>query len=212
MLMQVMLLLGNTDPTKASGKAILAVQQASQQPLNEQLDTYKTFLENLARIFFDMWKAYKVNGLKVLIDSKDESGNEQKVPFIISQDILKSLKVNIKVDITPRSSYDRYAQEQSLENLMEAEKITFEEYVEALEEDSVMPKAKLEKILKKREEKMQEIQQMEMQANEQQAKLEQQMIIDEKQQTDNEYNSMQAQAENQYNELVNVVGGGNVGM
>lgn len=207
-----MLLLGNTDPTKASGKAILAVQQASQQPLNEQLDTYKTFLENLARIFFDMWKAYKVDGLKVLIETRDEQGNEQMVPYIISQDVLKNLKINIKIDITPRSSYDRYAQEQSLENLMEAEKITFEEYVEALEEDSVMPKAKLEKILKKREEKMQQIQEMEMQANEEQARLEQQMIFDQKRQMDNEYNNMQSQAESQYNELVNALGGGNIGM
>lgn len=190
----------------------MAVQQASQQPLNEQLDTYKTFLENLARIFFDMWKAYKVDGLKVLIESRDEQGKEQMVPYMISQEVLKSLKINIKIDITPRSSYDRYAQEQSLENLMEAEKITFEEYVEALEEDSVMPKAKLEKILKKREEKMQQIQSMEMQANEEQARLEQQMILEQRQQMDDEYNSMQSQAEGQYNELVNALGGGDVGM
>lgn len=180
--------------------------------MNEQLDTYKTFLEDLARIWFDMWKAYKVEGLKVLIETRDKLGNEQMVPYMISQDVLKSLKINIKIDITPRSSYDRYAQEQSLENLMEAEKITFEEYVESLEEDSVMPKAKLEKILKKREEKMQQIQAMEMQANEQQARLEQQMILEQRQQMDNEYNNMQSQAEGQYDELVNALGGGEVGM
>lgn len=198
---------GNTDPTQASGKAILAVQQASQQPLNEQLDTYKTFLEDLARIWFDMWKAYKVNGLQVFVTTTNELGEEEKVPYTISQDILKELKVNIRIDITPRSPYDRYAQEQSLENLMVNQKITFEEYVEALEQDSAMPKNKLEKILKKREEKRKQIQQMELQANQQQAMLEQQMILDEKEQTNNQYNNMQEQAVEQYNNLVNAVGG-----
>lgn len=93
---------GQVDPTKASGKAILAVQQASQQPLNEQLETYKTFLEDLARIYFEIWKAYKVNGLRILITRTDTEGKEEQIPFTISQDMLQELKANIKVDITPR--------------------------------------------------------------------------------------------------------------
>lgn len=200
---------GNTDPTKASGKAILAVQQASQQPLNEQLETYKTFLEDLAKIWFDMWKAYRVDGMKVFASQTDESGKESEMPYFISQDVLKDLKMNIKIDITPRSSYDRYAQEQSLENLMMQNKITFEEYVDALEQDSVMPKTKLEKILKKREENNRKIQQMQMEANKGQAMLEQQMLLDSKQEEDNQYNDMQSEADNQYNDLINIVGGEN---
>ena len=39
---------GNVDPTEASGKAILAVQQANQQPLSEQVENYKTFVEDIA--------------------------------------------------------------------------------------------------------------------------------------------------------------------
>lgn len=154
-----------------------------------------------------MWKAYKVNGLQLLTTTTNELGQEVEVPYTISQDMLKELKVNIKIEITPRSPYDRYAQEQSLENLMINEKITFEEYVEALEQDSVMPKGKLEKILKKREEKKQQIQQMELQANQQQAILEQQMIVDEKNETNKQYDNMQTQAIEQYNNLVNTVGG-----
>ena len=48
---------------------------------------------------------------------------------------------------------------------------------------------------------------MELQANQQQAMLEQQMILDEKEQTNNQYNNMQEQAVEQYNNLVNAVGG-----
>lgn len=197
---------GQVDPTKASGKAILAVQQASQQPLNEQLETYKTFLEDLARIWFEIWKAYKVNGLEVLVTQTDENGQDVKVPFVVSQDMLQELKANIKVDITPRSAYDKYAQEQSLENLMVNQKITFEEYVEALEEDSVMPKHKLEKILKAREEKNAQMLAMQMQAEQMQAEIEQQIARDE--QVANEFNGMDTRANQEYDSLVNTVSGG----
>lgn len=199
---------GQVDPTKASGKAILAVQQASQQPLNEQLDTFKVFLEDLARIWFEIWKAYKVEGIEILLTQKNENGQEQKVPAVISQENLQDLKANIKVDITPRSSYDKYAQEQSLENLMVNEKITFEEYVEALDEDSVMPKHKLEKIIKKREEKQAQISEMEKQAQKMQSELEAQLIMDEQSSKDNELNNMQMQANQRYQELETEITGG----
>lgn len=199
---------GQVDPTKASGKAILAVQQASQQPLNEQLDTFKTFLEDLARIWFEIWKAYKVEGIEILLTQKDENGQEQKIPVVISQENLQDLKANIKVDITPRSAYDKYAQEQSLENLMLNQKITFEEYVEALDEDSVMPKYKLEKIIKKREEKQAQMLEMEKHAQEMQSQLEEQLIMDKQSSKDNEFNDMEMQAEQRYRELENEIAGG----
>ena len=70
----------------------------------------------------------------------------------------------VKVDITPRGAYDRYAQELSLENLMQAGFITFEEYVAALDADSVMPKTKLEDIIRKRKETEAKINEMDIEA------------------------------------------------
>jgi hypothetical protein len=157
---------GNVDPTQASGKAILAVQQASQQPLGEQVENYKTFVEDLARIWFDMWKAYEVNGMNIMYEQKDSEGNIIQEPGIISYETLKQLEPHIKVDITPRGSYDRYAQELSLENLFMNEKITFDEYVESLPADAVMPKATLEKIVTRRKENAQRLTEMQMEANE----------------------------------------------
>ena len=156
---------GSVDPTQASGKAILAVQQATQQPLNEQVDTYKTFIEDLARIYYDMWKAYKINGMQVLLEEKTENGQVIEKPFTIPAEMLKDLDANIKVDITPKSPYDRYAEEQSLENLFMQDKITFEEYVEALPEGSVMPKHILERIIEKRKENEAKMAQMQMEVN-----------------------------------------------
>lgn len=157
---------GNVDPTKASGKAILAVQQASQQPLSEQVENYKTFVEDLARICFDMWKAYEVNGMQIVYEQKDSEGNIMEEQGVITHEQLQMLEPNIKVDITPRSPFDRYAQEQSLENLFLSEKISFEEYVDALPQGSVMTKNVLEIIIEKRKENEQKLTQLQMQAEE----------------------------------------------
>lgn len=166
---------GNVDPTQASGKAILAVQQSAQQPLNEQLNKFKTFLEDMARIWFDIWQTYEIEGLTILkteqVQEEDEFGNinttEREVPYKIPYEVLQKLKVNIKVDVTPKSAYDRFAVEQSLENLMLQQKITFEEYVDALPLDSVMDKQKLQAILKKREDTKKQIQAIQKRAEEQ---------------------------------------------
>lgn len=156
---------GHVDPTKASGRAILAVQQANQQPLSEQVENYKEFIEDIARIWYEIWKAYKVNGMAITYEEHDAEGNIVEVPGVIEYEQIQSLEPNIKVDITPHSPYDRYAQEQSLENLYLADKITFEEYVESLPEGSVMPKNVLEQIIRKRKENEQKITEMQMEAN-----------------------------------------------
>ena len=197
---------GNIDPTQASGKAILAVQQAAQQPLNDQVERYKTFVEDLARIWFEMLQTYFVNGFTTTKEEKDPAtGQVVEVPYTITEDELSNLKLNIKIDITPHSAYDKYAQEQSLENLMMNQLITFEEYVKALSEDSVMPKPKLEKILKDREEAKQRIQQMQMQANALQGAMEEAMIMQE--QNENQIQQMANQAQGINDNVMAMMGG-----
>lgn len=183
---------GTVDPTQASGKAILAVQQATQQPLNEQVNTYKTFIEDEARIWYDMWKAYKVDGMQVMYEQPDGQGGTVEVPGVFTYELLNRLDANIKVDITPKSPYDKFAQEQSIEGLMTNGQITFEEYVEALPEDSVMPKYALETILKKRKEKQAMIDQMSLAAEQMQARLDQSMMR--KDQAMNDIERIQAEA------------------
>lgn len=197
---------GNVDPTQASGKAILAVQQAGQQPLNDQLERYKTYLEDLARIWFEMLQTYFVNGISTTKEEKDPTtGQVVEVPYMISAEELSNLKLNIKIDITPHSAYDKFAQEQSLENLMMNQLITFEEYVKALSEDSVMPKTKLEKILKDREEAKQQIQQMQMQANALQGAMQEAMIMQE--QNGNQIQQMANQAQGINDNAMAMMGG-----
>lgn len=173
---------GNVDPTQTSGKAILAVQQASQQPINSQVKAYKTFIEDIAKIWFEMLKAYSVDGIKLTKEEKDYANDTTyDTQYILSYDELEKLELDIKIDITPKSPYDKYAMEMSLENLLGAGQITFEEYVNALPEDSTMPKTKLKEILKTREEKNKIITEIEKQGNALNGALEQVMIQQEQQ-------------------------------
>ncbi len=171
---------GNVDPTQASGKAILAVQQATQQPLNEQVENYKYFLEDCAKIVFEMIKVYFVEGITLY--SKEETindiGQAETIdkPFKISQNELNKLDIDLKIDITPRSPYDRYALELALENLLIKNYITLEEYAEALPDDSASAKTDLENIIRKRKENRQLIAQMQQEAEALYGAVEQEMI------------------------------------
>lgn len=156
---------GNINPESASGRAILAVQNAQNQPLTDQTVSLKFFIEDLARIWFDMWKTYSQKGLIIEVDNVNPITGQTSVEMQqIPTFILEVLSTNVKVDITPKGAYDKYAQELSLENMFTQGKITFEEYVESLDSDSVMPKIKLENILKKRKEAQQQIDVFEQQA------------------------------------------------
>ncbi len=156
---------GNINPESASGRAILAVQNAQNQPLNDQLIALKSFIEDLARIWFEMWRVYASDGLTIEDEIIDNiTGEKTKKQVTVPKYILETLKTSVKVDITPKGAFDKYAQELSLENLFTNDKITFEEYVEALDTDSVMPKSKLELILNKRKDKQKQIDEIEKQA------------------------------------------------
>lgn len=167
---------GQINPERSSGKAILAIQQASQQPLNEQLENFKYFLEDCAKIIFELIKVYFLNGLKLYrsVDQYNELGNVEtyEEPFSISKKELEEVDVNLKIDITPTSAYDRYAQELSLENLLLKGLITLEEYTDALPDGSAMPKPTLETIIQKRKEARAKIAEIQQQMNTMQSAME----------------------------------------
>ena len=172
---------GNIDVTKTSARAILAVQQAQEQPLNEQLYRFKEFLESIARIYLDMIQNYMINGLVISDDVEqqavDEMGNitteTVTVGIPVSYETLNELKTNVKVDITPTTPFSKLDMEQSLENLFTADKITFEEWVNALPYDSSYPKKRLEEIIKQREQTKKDISMMQQNAQNQMNEIQQ---------------------------------------
>lgn len=155
---------GQINPEQASGKAILAVQQASQQPLVKQLTGLKRFIEDLARIWMDMWTVYTPEGMMLEEDTKDmETGEETTELYKVPASLLESLKTRVKVDITPKGAFDRYARELSLENYLKqgffnAQRVgELKMYAEALPDDSVAPKQELLRICEKIEEEQEKI-------------------------------------------------------
>lgn len=155
---------GGVDPEKTSGKAILAIQQASQQPLVRQLSGLKKFIEDLARIWLDMWIVYTPDGLTLEETQTDSQTNEAYTQLVkIPSTVMKQLQADVKVDITPKSAFDKYAQELSLENLLKGGFFNpqmipqLKLYVNALSDDSVMPKQKLLDIIEQAEEEQRKI-------------------------------------------------------
>lgn len=170
---------GQIQPDEASGKAILAVQRASEQPLNEQSANVLQFIEDIGLIIFDMLKTYS-NDLMVVDESTDAvTGDVVENLVIIPKQILETLKLNIKIDVTPKSAFDKYAQESSIENLTQSQLFLpqnqqlLEDYVSLLDDDSTMPKSKLLDLLKRRKERSKAIEQMELQAQQLKAQAQQ---------------------------------------
>ena len=162
---------GGIDPEKASGKAILAVQQANLQPLTKQSEGLKQCIEDVAKIWLDMWTVYTPNGMKLEEEVTDEETGEKYIQLVdIPASVLENLKGTVKLDVTSRTPYDKYAQELSLENMYKMgafnpQKIAETRlYAEALPDDASMPKQKILEICDKVDEEQQKILQSQLQA------------------------------------------------
>lgn len=155
---------GGVNPEDASGKAILAVQQAAQQPLVKQLTGLKKFIEDIARIWLEMWTVYTPEGMKLEKVITDETTGEEYIELVdVPASVLENLKGTVKVEVTPKGAFDRYAQELSLENLLKGGYFSpqmvgqLRVYANALPEDSTMPKQKLLDICEEIEEEQRKI-------------------------------------------------------
>lgn len=162
---------GGANPEKASGKAILAIQQASQQPMSKQAIALKKFIEDLARIWLDMWTIYTPNGMQLEAKEIDETTNTEYTKLVtVPSAVLKKLKGTVKIDITPDSPYDKYARELSIENLFKNGMFNVQKlselkiYAQLLPDNSTMPKQEILEAIKLMEEEQQKIAQIEAQA------------------------------------------------
>ena len=162
---------GAINPEQASGKAILAIQQASQQPLTKQSVGLKKFIEDIARIWLDMWTVYTQDGMKLEETINDpETGDEYTQIVDVPASMLENLKGTVRIDITPTSPYDKYARELSIENMFKAGMFNSQKlqelkiYTSILPDDSTMPKQDLLEAIKMMEEEQQKIAMIDAQA------------------------------------------------
>ena len=134
--------LGNIDLSRVSGTAAQTVRDQQQLPLNEQQEMYQDFIENVALLWFELWKVYfpmgvEMDGISVMPDE------------------IANILPNVRVDIAEDTALSKMAAQQELTNLFNNGKLTFAEYVEAYPEHSTIPKSVLQEIVNNREMQMQ---------------------------------------------------------
>ena len=176
---------GQVDPESASGRAILAVQQASQAPMTEQKESYKNFIEDIARIWLDYLIVYSEDGVDMEEAITDPASGEEIIQIVnIPQATLQQLNASVKIDITPKSVYDRFAQEQTIENLMlqgffNPQRMgELDIYTKILPDDSVAPKQAIKDAVRYMKEEQMRIAQIQAQAQMMQQRAQEFLMAD----------------------------------
>lgn len=162
---------GDVNPESASGRAILAVQQASKAPLNSQRDELKRVIESIGKIENAYLIAYAGSGIILEEEVKDPATGRTFIqPVRVPASLLKKLQAEVKVDVTPKGVYDKFAQEQTIENFLmngllnpqRASELRI--YAEMLDDDAVTPKLKIIEAVEKMEQKQMQIAQIQARA------------------------------------------------
>jgi hypothetical protein len=153
--------------------------------MTEQKESYKNFIEDVARIWLEYLIVYAENGVQMEEEVTDPNTGEETVQVAnVPQTALRQLQATVRIDVTPKGVYDKFAQEQTLENLFTQGLFAiqrlpeFEAYVEALDDDSVAPKQKLEGILQRMKDEQRRIALIQQQAQLMQQRAQQFLMED----------------------------------
>jgi hypothetical protein len=122
--------------------------------MTEQKESYKNFVEDLARIWLEYLIAYAEGGVNMEETVTDPNTGEETVRVVnVPQSALEQLQATVKIDVTPKSVYDRFAQEQTIENLLlqgffSAQRVgELDIYEKVLDDDAVAPKMKIREAI-----------------------------------------------------------------
>ena len=141
--------LGNVRPDNTS--AILALQESSAVPLEIQKQAFYVFWEDVVRNLIDIMG---VNyGTRQVMSEDDQLA-------IVDFSLLNNLNFNLEVEIGNGAQYSEIAQMQTLDKLVQAGYIDPGDYIDVVPSKYIPQKAKL---LKSYQERMQMMQQMQMQ-------------------------------------------------
>ena len=104
--------------------------------------------------------------------------------------MLEQLQASVRIDITPKGIYDKFAQEQTIENLFtqglfQAQRVSeLEIYCKLLDDDSVAPKMKIQEAIEHIKEEQRRIAMIEAQAQAMQQRAQQFLMGDPDEQAD----------------------------
>ena len=144
--------MGNINPNRVAASAIIAIRDQAALPLNEQVAKMKTFVEDLAKLWVEMWLVYEPNGFEVTMKEIDEgTGQEVEVVRKVTKEDLDNLKPSIRIDTSQDNPWTKEAEQNWLDGVLDKQHISYEEYIEASHEHGIVPKNKMKELMKKRE-------------------------------------------------------------
>lgn len=123
--------LGDVKPENTS--AIIALQQTSLVPLETIKRRLYQWIEDIGYIWLEFMIAnYGKRNITI-----SRNGKREVIPFDFS--LLKNIKFNIKIDVGPSSYWSEIAAMQTLDNLLQTEKLGFIQYLERVP-NGIIPK------------------------------------------------------------------------
>lgn len=147
--------MGNINPNRVAASAIIAIRDQAALPLNEQVAKMKIFVEDLARLWAELWAVYNPNGFDVLSEETNEFGEPVQVVKHITAEELQNMVPEVRVDTSQDSPWTKEAMQNWLDGALDKQYLTFEEYIEASSSNSIVPKNQILSILEKRKQRPQ---------------------------------------------------------
>ena len=164
--------MGNIDLQRVTASAIVAVNDQAQSMHDDTVANLQQFVEDMANLWVELWQVFSPNGLSVVMKQQVEQPvidpmtgqptidpmtgmpqtemKEVEMPVEITAEQLDQIKPITRIDVTKDNSFTREAQQQVIDQLLQQQLITLEEWCELATDTSPVPKHGLEVILERR--------------------------------------------------------------
>lgn len=128
-------ILGEAAPTNTS--AIIVNSKNAAVPLNNIKQRFYRYIEDVGLIWLDFWMSKYTQYTDRQIEiTKD--GVKQVIT--LDTETLKQMRLKLRIDVSPSSPFDEAAQQQTLDNLLKQQHITFVEWLERVKKGIIPDK------------------------------------------------------------------------
>lgn len=143
--------MGNINPNRVAASAIIAIRDQAALPLNEQVAKKTTCVEDLAKLWVEIWAVYHPEGLEVVMEESDElTGEKRQVMRKITKEDLDRIKPDIRIDTSQDNPWTKEAEQNWLDGVLDKQHISFEEYIKVSPDHGIIPKNKMLSLFEER--------------------------------------------------------------
>lgn len=143
--------MGNINPNRVAASAIIAIRDQAALPLNEQVAKKTTCVEDLAKLWVEIWAVYHPEGIEVRMEETDEiTGEKIQRMVTITKEELDRLKPDIRIDTSQDNPWTKEAEQNWLDGVLDKQHISFEEYIKVSPEHGIIPKNKMQALFEER--------------------------------------------------------------